>query len=208
MALMCTICLTPLDVKNDRVHSTSCGHLFHDNCLKISLRTSAACPQCRKRGIQNHQVYFEVDDNYEEAGTSNNTTQQCSMESLNKKMNEMTKTLDQINMNTTSSGQNSGSTLAQRMEMKRWKDEAEKFNIENRNLKEIIEMERVLAKNSELQIEKLTEDVHERNDIINALQLDVDTAREEMGNFSLAAQRSMGSGASTSSYRSHKLLDL
>lgn len=94
------------------------------------------------------------------------------------------------------------------MEMKRLKDETEKLNIENKNLKEIIDMERVLAKNAEFQIEKLNEDVHERNDIINALQLDVDTAREEMGNFSLAAQRSMGSGASTSSYRSHKLLDI
>lgn len=94
------------------------------------------------------------------------------------------------------------------MEMKRWKDEAEKLRVENKNLQEIVEMERVLAKNSECQIEKLNEDVHERNDIINALQVDVDTAREEMGNFSLAAQRSMGAGASTSTYRSHKLLDI
>ncbi|CAO1430668.1 unnamed protein product [Diamesa serratosioi] len=208
MSIICTICLAELIVKSDRIFTTSCGHLFHEKCLNISLRTSAACPQCRKRGIQSHQVYFEVDDNYEEAGTSNNSAQQCSMESLNKKMNEMTKTLDQINMNTTAFGQSSGSTLAQRIDMKKWKDECDKFRIENKNLKEIIEMERILAKNADFEIKKLNEDVRERNDIINALQLDVDSAREEVGNFNLATQRSMGAGASTSSYRSHKLLDI
>ena len=55
--------------------------------------------------------------------------------------------------------------------MRKLKEEADAFRIENKNLKDIIEMERVLAKNAEFQIEKLNEDVHERNGIINALQL-------------------------------------
>lgn len=93
------------------------------------------------------------------------------------------------------------------MEMKKWKDEADKLRIENKDLKEIIEMERVVVKNAEYEIQKLNEDVRDRNDIINALQLNVDNAAEEIENFTFAAQRSVDARASTSSYRTHTLLD-
>ena len=56
MNIACTICLEPITLKCD-VSTTSCGHLFHTNCIKdwlntdkwvnVTKGTKKSCPQCR-----------------------------------------------------------------------------------------------------------------------------------------------------------------
>ncbi|GLH12436.1 Uncharacterized protein GBIM_17189 [Gryllus bimaculatus] len=48
MKITCSICRT-LFVATDVVFRTKCGHLFHFRCLKLWLKGSKSCPQCRAK---------------------------------------------------------------------------------------------------------------------------------------------------------------
>ena len=37
-SIICNICLAIFNIKDDSIHSTSCGHVFHENCLNQALR--------------------------------------------------------------------------------------------------------------------------------------------------------------------------
>uniref|UniRef100_A0A903Z026 RING-type domain-containing protein n=1 Tax=Anopheles minimus TaxID=112268 RepID=A0A903Z026_9DIPT len=59
MSIICPICYEQLG--NTRAISTSCGHVFCDQCIKKSLRTAKKCPLCNKslsKANQMHPVYF------------------------------------------------------------------------------------------------------------------------------------------------------
>ena len=56
----CGICLEAFSASELKVVSTVCGHLFHQYCLKDSLRNQKHCPSCRKkmRKRSYHAIYF------------------------------------------------------------------------------------------------------------------------------------------------------
>lgn len=60
-SIICPICYETL--ANRRAISTSCGHVFCAQCIKLSLRTAKKCPICKKgltRANQMHPVYFST----------------------------------------------------------------------------------------------------------------------------------------------------
>lgn len=61
MNIICPICFEQLG--NTRAISTSCGHVFCDECIKQSLRMAKKCPLCNKKlskANQMHPVYFAL----------------------------------------------------------------------------------------------------------------------------------------------------
>ncbi|ABQ08890.1 hypothetical protein SGHV117 [Glossina pallidipes salivary gland hypertrophy virus] len=56
----CAICTEFL---NDRVVSTSCGHIFHKPCIYNWNKISLKCPICRKTINDVRNVYLHFDDN-------------------------------------------------------------------------------------------------------------------------------------------------
>ncbi|KAH8320711.1 hypothetical protein KR067_007292 [Drosophila pandora] len=46
LSVMCPIC-NEFFKETDMINSTSCGHIFHKNCLTRWLNRSRSCPQCR-----------------------------------------------------------------------------------------------------------------------------------------------------------------
>lgn len=59
MNLNCPIC-AELFLPSDDVHCTTCGHLFHHQCLLQWLERSKTCPQCRNKCTAKNifKVYF------------------------------------------------------------------------------------------------------------------------------------------------------
>ncbi|XP_055688447.1 E3 ubiquitin-protein ligase TRAIP-like [Lutzomyia longipalpis] len=47
MTIICVICTEPLRA-NENFSVTSCGHTFHNQCIKQWIQRSQTCPQCRK----------------------------------------------------------------------------------------------------------------------------------------------------------------
>ena len=70
MNIACAICLEPITLKCN-VSATSCGHLFHTNCIHEWLSTdkwanitkgiSKSCPQCRNKCDYLTKLYFNED---------------------------------------------------------------------------------------------------------------------------------------------------
>ncbi|XP_046387768.1 E3 ubiquitin-protein ligase TRAIP-like [Ischnura elegans] len=61
MHFTCVIC-SDLITGSDDTFATSCGHLFHYNCVIQWLERSKTCPQCRAKVYEKdiHRVYFNV----------------------------------------------------------------------------------------------------------------------------------------------------
>lgn len=61
MAVDCSICFELFNMNSDVV-GTSCGHLFHKNCLDSWMIESPTCPQCRNRicRFQCFKVFLNV----------------------------------------------------------------------------------------------------------------------------------------------------
>ncbi|KAL7737272.1 hypothetical protein ACLKA6_012896 [Drosophila palustris] len=59
--LNCVIC-AELFTQSDEVYVTSCGHMFHHNCLMQWLERSKTCPQCRNKCTTRNiiRVYFNL----------------------------------------------------------------------------------------------------------------------------------------------------
>jgi len=45
---ICGICLEELEMLENNIYKTICGHLFHHNCIHKSMKKSNDCPYCRK----------------------------------------------------------------------------------------------------------------------------------------------------------------
>ncbi|GAB6028311.1 hypothetical protein CHUAL_002484 [Chamberlinius hualienensis] len=63
MKIYCTICWDAVDF-NTNPSVTKCGHLFHNSCILLWLKTGKNCPQCRtrintKNGVI-EKMYFET----------------------------------------------------------------------------------------------------------------------------------------------------
>ena len=65
---ICSICMDKLnvkchDVKNEKSVLLTCGHYFHEECLKTWYKSSAQkdCPICREKlEIKNYYVFHEI----------------------------------------------------------------------------------------------------------------------------------------------------
>tara|TARA_B110000285_G_C14973779_1_gene537916 strand:+ start:533 stop:865 length:333 start_codon:yes stop_codon:yes gene_type:complete len=44
----CSICL---ETHTNEIHTTSCGHVFHKDCISIWLKEHTSCPICRQEQI-------------------------------------------------------------------------------------------------------------------------------------------------------------
>uniref|UniRef100_A0A1B0A2T7 RING-type domain-containing protein n=1 Tax=Glossina pallidipes TaxID=7398 RepID=A0A1B0A2T7_GLOPL len=65
----CSICMENFD-SNNNVCSTSCGHVFHNNCLLQWKENSSLCPNCRESSLENVQkIYLTFDHNTKEGVT-------------------------------------------------------------------------------------------------------------------------------------------
>lgn len=64
MQITCSIC-SDLLVEKDTVVATSCGHLFHHQCLIKWLERSKSCPQCRAKSNEKslNRIFFNVNHN-------------------------------------------------------------------------------------------------------------------------------------------------
>ena len=45
---ICGICLEELEILENNIYKTICGHLFHSKCIHKSMKKSNDCPYCRK----------------------------------------------------------------------------------------------------------------------------------------------------------------
>nr|BAN21331.1 unkown protein [Riptortus pedestris] len=64
---ICSICREHLLPSGDEdVYALSCGHVFHDKCIRIWLRGNQTCPGCRHPYRKGGEVklYFETEDSY------------------------------------------------------------------------------------------------------------------------------------------------
>ncbi|XP_068159180.1 E3 ubiquitin-protein ligase RNF128 [Drosophila tropicalis] len=57
----CTICSERYQAE-DIIHATTCGHAFHEECLKRWREESTTCPICRRQVAQYFQLYLDFDD--------------------------------------------------------------------------------------------------------------------------------------------------
>jgi len=195
MSVSCAICLSSLNLKDDTVHTTSCGHIFHLNCLTQALRMSSysCCPQCRRPNIQHFQLFFVSgnDDIDDEAGASfrssdTNTT------FLSRQIGEISRKLDSLTATVTTSRRDSSDNSrggAGREEVRMYRNLVDQLQRENEDLKEILEMEKILSSSSEREIEQLKLEIRERNDLINALQIQNDTLRDETDLYEAASAK-------------------
>uniref|UniRef100_T1IXP8 RING-type domain-containing protein n=1 Tax=Strigamia maritima TaxID=126957 RepID=T1IXP8_STRMM len=71
MGPLCIICTEILGYK--AVSATSCGHVYHEECLQKWLVRAGSCPQCRKPVSQTsliRKLFFNVEDSSDESGRS------------------------------------------------------------------------------------------------------------------------------------------
>ena len=54
----CSICLKRISKvakkSNDELHTTDCGHCFHEGCIQRWYETSPSCPMCRSKSRKIH----------------------------------------------------------------------------------------------------------------------------------------------------------
>lgn len=75
-AIECSICYVDFE-KGEELYLTTCGHLFHKNCLRPWLQINTVCPNCREdlsdsslqlslpippHGIQRRNAFSEYDN--------------------------------------------------------------------------------------------------------------------------------------------------
>ncbi|XP_004923299.1 E3 ubiquitin-protein ligase trul-1 isoform X4 [Bombyx mori] len=63
MELTCSLCKKTTK-QNEIIVTTTCGHIFHDDCIQESLKSSHTCPECHKP-IKNEsllRLYLNVGD--------------------------------------------------------------------------------------------------------------------------------------------------
>uniref|UniRef100_A0A182KAX0 RING-type domain-containing protein n=1 Tax=Anopheles christyi TaxID=43041 RepID=A0A182KAX0_9DIPT len=85
MNVACPICHDAFVCSTHAV-TTTCGHMFHHNCILQWLERSSTCPQCRNRCNQSELVkmYFHMSSNYEASNAEDNVG------SLEEKLDELT----------------------------------------------------------------------------------------------------------------------
>ncbi|KAG5671388.1 hypothetical protein PVAND_001586 [Polypedilum vanderplanki] len=174
----CSICLNYLDIKSNKIFATNCGHIYDEACLKAALASQNQCPSCRRPNINYFQLFFETDDNQGAKGlnffSEEDTKAQLAV--INKKLDNLSLKMQSINGFRSSSSQtnvpidNNLNDLFAKIE---------RLERENNDLREIHEMHEIVLANAEKEIAELKDEVRQRNDIINSLQLQNDNLREE-----------------------------
>ncbi|XP_013102644.1 E3 ubiquitin-protein ligase TRAIP [Stomoxys calcitrans] len=59
--MSCTICFERFKGSDD-LYSTSCGHVYHHQCMQQWKNRSSSCPQCRVKNPMTHKIFLELDD--------------------------------------------------------------------------------------------------------------------------------------------------
>uniref|UniRef100_A0A1A9WMA3 RING-type domain-containing protein n=1 Tax=Glossina brevipalpis TaxID=37001 RepID=A0A1A9WMA3_9MUSC len=62
LGMTCSICMENF-INSDAIYSTSCGHVFHHNCIQSWRETSTKCPMCRVEYGNMQKLYLNFDDN-------------------------------------------------------------------------------------------------------------------------------------------------
>lgn len=152
-------------------------------CIEKSsnYRQKAQCPQCRKQNIKHFQLYFETEDDIQGAkcaelsgtaeGSSDVTKQQFNL--IVKKLDELSLKVQLINRSGTSAKPDNEEVCDDLLKRN------ERLEKENADLKELHEMSTIVLTNTEKEIALLKEEISQRNDIINLLQLQNDNLRDE-----------------------------
>uniref|UniRef100_A0A1B0BDJ5 RING-type domain-containing protein n=1 Tax=Glossina palpalis gambiensis TaxID=67801 RepID=A0A1B0BDJ5_9MUSC len=60
--ISCSICLEDFN-KTDTIYCTTCGHLFHLNCIHDCLLRSPDCPECREKIVEIYKLYLNFTEN-------------------------------------------------------------------------------------------------------------------------------------------------
>uniref|UniRef100_A0A1B0B5S3 RING-type domain-containing protein n=1 Tax=Glossina palpalis gambiensis TaxID=67801 RepID=A0A1B0B5S3_9MUSC len=60
--ILCSISLGHFS-KMDKIYRTTCGHLFHLNCIQDCLLRSPDCPECREKDVHIYNLYPNFDEN-------------------------------------------------------------------------------------------------------------------------------------------------
>lgn len=153
------------------------------------------CPSCRKTHIQHFQLFFETEDiegakcldftSYSgRDNKSNEATRQLGV--IIKKLDNLSQKVQTLSYSNPSTSQ---IMAAQNHDVcAELLSQVEKLQKENADLKEIHEMEEIVLANTEREIVELKDEVKQRNDIINSLQLQNDNLRDETKELRLNAR--------------------
>lgn len=85
MIIKCTICLQQLE-KDEVVGYLRCGHVHHDGCIRMWLKKSKSCPDCRMKVCSSKRLYLTYDED-----------QSDSQSLINKLQSELDKFLEKEN---------------------------------------------------------------------------------------------------------------
>ncbi|KAI7892084.1 uncharacterized protein EV154DRAFT_203525 [Mucor mucedo] len=72
MGYICTICTDFIEIPGEKPVSTSCGHTFHDKCIREWLGSALKCPLCNRHTTVNniHSLYLSSENNQSTANRS------------------------------------------------------------------------------------------------------------------------------------------
>jgi chromosome segregation ATPase len=149
--------------------------------VKLSnYRQKAQCPQCRKQNIKHFQLYFETEDDIQGAKCAELISIEGSSDVTKQQFNLIVKKLDELSLKMNLINRHGSSVKTDNEEvcddlLKR----NERLEKENADLKELHEMSTIVLTNTEKEIALLKEEISQRNDIINLLQLQNDNLRDE-----------------------------
>jgi len=158
--------------------------------------SSSRCPQCRRLNIQHFQLFFVPgnDDKDVEAGGALSKPSDTNTTFLSRQIGEISKKLDSLTAAVTTTTRRDSDNSNRgggggREEVRMYRNLVDQLQRENKDLKEILEMEKILSSSSEREIEQLKLEVRERNDLINALQIQNDTLRDETDLYEAASAK-------------------
>jgi hypothetical protein len=152
----------------------------HEKCLLEAIKINKSCFLC-KRTVHNFRLHFQCEDDDDEelqgavAASSSDISSAASLKLIMKRFDQLSMEIKGISRGNNGKNNNKvdNDVLNELIEKN------EKLERENLALREIHEMQALIQINSEKEIEKLKDEIRERNDLINSMQLKIDTVQEE-----------------------------
>ena len=128
----CPICFEPLLTK---IVTTTCGHVFHNLCLRHCIYENGYCPLCRNKDKTVINISFEIKTKTEEEGKRLESSSLCELKEKERLEEELEETKRKI-------GKLKKDYFEKMKEGVKQKEEMEKLSIMNRELRErLIESE-------------------------------------------------------------------
>ncbi|XP_037898631.1 E3 ubiquitin-protein ligase TRAIP-like, partial [Glossina fuscipes] len=94
--ILCVICTENFEA-SDTIYNTSCGHVFHENCIKHWRGRSTECPVCRARYANMQKLFLNFDENAGSASAMDEL--QTKLESCESNMDKLYKQLNDGEVN-------------------------------------------------------------------------------------------------------------